>query len=78
MRVVICDLINYFYNIFRRWKNSLLLNVQGACDVWQMYIYIYITEPFVSECSPFDIYISIANLKMYKSAGIDQIPVELI
>jgi hypothetical protein len=35
-------------------------------------------EPLVADPSPFDVEITIATLKKYKSAGIYQIPAELI
>jgi hypothetical protein len=54
----------------------LLLNVHRARDVRQ--IEIYTTELLVPDRSPFFFEIDIAKLKNYKSAGSDQIPVELI
>jgi hypothetical protein len=52
-----------------RWKNyfSQLLNVYRTSDVRQ--IEIHTAEPLVSDRSPFEVEISIAKLKRYKSPG---------
>ncbi|PNF13763.1 hypothetical protein B7P43_G13144 [Cryptotermes secundus] len=61
-------------HILNRWRNyfSQLLNVHRVSDVRQ--IAIHTAEPIVTDPSPFDIEISIANLKRYKSPGSDEIP----
>jgi hypothetical protein len=52
------------------------LNVHDVSDVRQ--IEIHTAEPLVPSRSQFEIEISIAKLKKYKSPGSDQIPAELI
>jgi hypothetical protein len=50
-----------------RWKDYFsfkLLNVQSASDVRQ--IEIHTAEPFVSDPSPFEVEMAIANLRKYK------------
>jgi hypothetical protein len=52
------------------------LNICRVSNVRQTEIHI--TEPLVPRSSPFQVEISIGNLKKYKSPGNDQIPAELI
>jgi hypothetical protein len=52
------------------------LNVYRVSDFGQ--IEIHTAEPLVPEPSPLGVEIVIANLKKYKSPGIDQISAELI
>jgi hypothetical protein len=60
------------------WKNyfSQLLNAYGVSDVGQTEIPT--VEPSVSDPSPFDVEIAIAELKKCKLPGSDQMPSELI
>jgi hypothetical protein len=61
-----------------RWRNyfSELLNKYGVSDVRQRELHT--DEPLVPDPSPFDVGIAPAQLKSYKSSGIDKIPEELI
>jgi hypothetical protein len=72
------DLLADSYSILSRWKNYFcqLLNVHGVNDVRQTEIHA--AEPLVPEPSSSEAEIAIEKLKRYKSAGIDQIPAELI
>jgi hypothetical protein len=74
MTMVIAD----SHNILNRWKNYFcqLLIVHKFSDV--RHIEIYTAEAVVPNPSPFEFEIDIANLKRYKSPGIDQITAELI
>jgi hypothetical protein len=67
-----------FHNILNRWKNyfSQLLNVHNVSDVRQ--IEVHTPEPLVTGPSRLEVENAIAELKKYKSPGIDQIPAELI
>jgi hypothetical protein len=58
-----------------RWKNQLL-NVHRVNDIRQ--IEIHIAEPLVPDPNPFEVEISIENLKRYKLPIMDHIAVELI
>jgi hypothetical protein len=66
------------HSILNSWRNILcqLLNVHGVDDVRQTEIHT--AEPLVCEPSAFDVKMAVEKLKIYKSPGIDQIPVELI
>jgi hypothetical protein len=72
------DLLADSHNILNRWKNyfSRLQNVHRVSDVRQ--IEIHAGELLVSDPIHFDIEITIAKLKRYKSPGSDEIPAELI
>jgi hypothetical protein len=73
------DLVADSHNILNRWKNcfSQLLNVHNVTDVRQTEVHT--AEPLVPGPSRFEIEISIAKLKKYKSPpGSDQIRAELI
>jgi hypothetical protein len=72
------DLVADTHNILNRWKNYLcqLLNVHGAGDVRQTEMHT--AEPFVPESSASELEVAVGKLKKYKSAGVDQIPAELI
>jgi hypothetical protein len=71
------DLLADSDNIVNRWKSyfSQLLNVHIGSDVRQ--IEICTAEPLVPGPGHFEVEISIAKLKKYKSPGCDQIPAEL-
>jgi hypothetical protein len=58
-----CDLPADSLNILNRWKNyfSQLLNVHGVSDVRQTEIQTL--EPLITDHSPFEFEIDIANLK---------------
>jgi hypothetical protein len=73
-----CDLLTDFHNILKMWKNyfSQLLNVHRVSDVRQ--VEIHTAEPLVPYPSPFEVEITIENLKRYKSPGSDGISTELI
>jgi hypothetical protein len=60
-------------NILNKWKNyfSKFLNLHRFSDV--RHIEIHTAEPLVPEASPFEVEISVAKLKRYKSPGNDQI-----
>ena len=66
------------HSILARRRNhfSQLLNVHGFNDV--RHTEIHTAEPLVAEPSAFEFELAIQKLKIYKSAGIDQIPAELI
>jgi len=66
------------HNILARWRNyfSQILNVHGVNDVRQTEIHT--TEPLVPEPSASEVELAIEKLKSHKSAGIDQIPAEMI
>jgi hypothetical protein len=71
------DLLADSNTIVYRWKSYFfeLLNVHNVNYIRQ--IEIHSAEPLVPGPSPLEIEISIANLKMYKSPGSDQILAEL-
>jgi hypothetical protein len=52
-----------------------LLNVHNVSDIRQ--IEVHTTEPLVPGPSRLEVEIAVAKLKKYKSAGSDEIPVEL-
>ena len=66
------------HSILNSWRNisCQLLNVHGVNDVRQTEIHT--AEPLVPEPSAFDVKMAVEKLKIYKSASIDQISVELI
>ena len=61
-----------------RWRSYFyqLLNVHGVNDIRQAEIHT--AEPLVPEPSAFEVELVIEKLKIQKSPGIDQIPVEMI
>jgi hypothetical protein len=72
------DLLADSHNVLNIWKNycSQLLNVHRLSDVRQ--VEIHTAELLLSDPSPFEVKIAVAELKRYKSPGSDQIPAELI
>ena len=66
------------HSIVARWRNyfSQLFNVHVVKDVGQAEIHT--AEPLVPEPSASEFELAIDKLKSHKSAGIDQIPAELI
>ena len=72
------DLVTGFYSILARWRDyfSQLLNVHVVHDVGQTETHT--AEPLVPEPSAFEVDLAIEKLKSHKSAGIDEIPAELI
>jgi hypothetical protein len=72
------DLLADSSNIVNRWKSYLsqLLNVQYASDVRQ--IEVHSADPLVHRPSHFQVEISIAKLKTYRSPCSDEIMAELI
>jgi hypothetical protein len=72
------DLLADSHNILKRWKNyfAQLLNVHNVSDVRQ--IEVHTAEQKVPGHSHLQFQIAIANLKIYKSLGSDEIPTELI
>jgi hypothetical protein len=65
----VSDLLADSHNILNRWKNyfSQLLNVHRFSDVRQ--IEMYTAEPSVPDPSAFEVEITTAKLKRYKSSG---------
>jgi hypothetical protein len=72
------DLLADSYNILKRQKNcfSHVLNVHRAKDFMQMEIHT--AEPLISEPSPFEAEIAIANLRKYKLSGTDITVIKLL
>jgi len=72
------DLVADSHIILAKWRNyfSQILNVHGIKDVRQTEMHT--AEPLVPEPSVSEVELSIEKLKSHKSAGIDQIPAELI
>jgi hypothetical protein len=72
------DLLAHSHSILASWRNHFfqLLNVHGVNDVRQTEIPT--AEPLVPEHSDSEVEMAVERLKIYKSAGIDQIPAELI
>jgi len=72
------DLVADSHSIVARWRNcfSQLFNVHGVKDV--RWAEIHTAEPPVPEPSVSEVELAIDKLKSHKSAGIDQIPAELI
>ena len=72
------DLVADTHSTVDRWRNyfSQLFNAHGVKDVGQAEIHT--VEPLVPEPSASEFELAIDKLKSKKSAGIDQIPAELI
>jgi len=72
------DLVADSHSTVARWRNyfSKLFNVHGVKSVGQAEIHT--AEPLVPEPSASEVELAIDKIKSHKSAGIDQIPAELI
>ena len=66
------------HSILTSWRNrfSQLLIAHGVNDVSQTEIHT--AEPLVRESNAFEVKIAIEKLKLHRSSGTDQIPIELI
>jgi hypothetical protein len=72
------DLLADPHKILNRWKNYFcqLLNVHGVGSGRQTERHT--AEPFVPEPRAAEVEVAVGNLKRYKSAGVVQIPAEVI
>jgi hypothetical protein len=64
--------------VLRSMINKLIISIWNKEELPYRKIAIHRAEPLVSDPSPFEVEIAIANVKMYKSPGSDTIPAELI